>query len=377
MKLCHIVPSLEEQHGGPSKSVRSLCKALAATGEQVDLFATNPTAPPSGEASVDDGVRLRVYRRDWPQRLCPSAGLKNALAGEQPDVVHHHSIWLRTLHYANRTAQRRNTPLVISPRGMMSDWAWQHRGWRKQLARSFIHPGAFEHATAWHATSEEEEKEIRARGFQQPICVAPNGVEQPTGLDVAAATAHWREACPEIQQRRVAVFYSRFHPKKRVLELIELWLATAPADWLLLLVGIPQDYAPEQLEEYARRQPGAARVWAFSGAGLPPPYAVGSLFLLPSHNENFGLVIAEAMAHGVPVLVTDTTPWRAINRDQLGWCVPWKDYAATLRHALSESPAQLAARGRAAQTWVVREYSWCRSAERLAAFYTTLSGGTR
>jgi glycosyltransferase involved in cell wall biosynthesis len=377
MKLCHIVPSLEEQHGGPSKSVRALCSAMADGGSDVELLATDPGAPAEGRRETAGPLRVRIFRRDWPQRICPSAGLRQALATHDGAILHHHSIWLRTLHYAHQQAQRSGRPLVISPRGMMSTWAWRHRGWRKRLSRAFIHPGALEQATAWHATSVEEEQEIRALGFRQPICVAPNGVEAATSADIASAAAHWRELCPDVSRRRVALFYSRFHQKKRVLELIDLWRASAPADWLLLLVGIPQDYTPEMLEHYAHKTPGSARVLAFSGAGRPPPYAVASLFLLPSHNENFGLVIAEAMAHGVPVVVTDTTPWRAINNDGLGWCVPWDNYATTLIRATGESSAQLAERGRAAQTWVIREFSWAKSAETLVSFYATLGGSRR
>lgn len=375
MILTHIVPSLEEQHGGPSKSVRALSLALARAGHDVELLTTSPTAPRRGEAHRDlaSPLHVRVFRRDWPQRLCVSRGLRRALHDRQPAVVHHHALWLRTLHYAHQRIQGTPTRLVVSPRGMMSNWAWQHRGLRKKLARTLVHPGALQAVHGWHATSPEEEQEIRALGFSQPICVAPNGVEAPTEAEHAAAREHWHTACPATRDRRVALFYSRFHQKKRVLELIDLWLTHGPRDWLLLLVGVPQDYTPEQLERYAAKMSGAGRVAAFSGASRPPPYAVASLFLLPSHNENFGLVIAEAMAARVPVLVTDTTPWRAVNSSGLGWCVPWPDYASALGAATRESPAALAARGAAAQAWVGREFAWAKSAQTLAAFYATLA----
>ena len=376
MKLCHIVPSLEEQHGGPSKSVRALCEALAQAGDEVDLLATEPAAPTTGRRAEVGSLRIRIFRRDWPQRLCPSAGLRNELRTTDSAVIHHHSIWLRTLHYAHQHSRRRGMPLVISPRGMMSAWAWQHRGWRKRVSRALVHPAALENATAWHATSAEEAEEIRALGFRQPVCVAPNGIDCPPVEQLHIAATYWRDTCPALADRKVALFYSRFHQKKRVLELIELWRAQAPADWLLLLVGIPQDYTAEQLEAYARKFPGAARVLAYHGTGRPPPYAVASLFLLPSHNENFGLVIAEAMAHGVPVAVTDTTPWRAVNQHGRGWCVSWPDYPAALAQALGEVPAQLAARGAAAKAWVVDEFSWRKSAETLRAFYATLPNPT-
>jgi glycosyltransferase involved in cell wall biosynthesis len=369
MRLSQIIPSLEEQYGGPSKSVLALSTAFAALGHEVELLATHPV---TAESKSDGNLAVKIFRRGWPGRLCPSAGLRAHLRAGASEVIHHHSLWLRTLHYAHRTARARGVPLVISPRGMMNAWTLRHHGWRKQLARAFVHPGAFGAATGWHATSEDEANEIRALGFTQPICVAPNGVTAPLAADTAAAVAHWRAACPEVAHRRTAVFYSRFHSKKRVLELIDVWLAHAPADWLLLMVGIVQDYGPRELETYVMRASCAGRVRAFDGIGRPPPYAVGSLFLLPSHNENFGLVIAEAMTHGVPVLVTDTTPWSPLNALDAGWCVPWTDYPAALRTALAEPPQRLRDRGARAREWVLREYSWEQSARRLLQFYAQL-----
>jgi glycosyltransferase involved in cell wall biosynthesis len=207
------------------------------------------------------------------------------------------------------------------------------------------------------------------------VCVAPNGVAAPLESELAAAAEHWRAACPAVTQRPVALFYSRFHQKKRVLELIDLWLAHGPRDWLLLLVGIPQDYTPEMIESYVLRASGGGRVQAFTGMNRPPPYAVASLFLLPSHNENFGLVMAEAMAHRVPVLVTDTTPWRAVNTNSRGWCVPWAEFAEALRAATAEGPERLRERGARAQAWVLREFAWEKSARLLADFYAQLNGG--
>ncbi|HEX3729574.1 MAG TPA: glycosyltransferase [Opitutaceae bacterium] len=372
MKLCHVVPSLEERYGGPSRSVFDLGRALAEAAEEVELLAT---APGPAESRRTGSLRIEVFHRDWPARICRSAGLRSRLAAAEPALIHHHSLWLRTLHYAHQAAARRRVPLVISPRGMLSDWAWQHRQRRKRIASHWIHPGALAGAAGWHATSEAEAQEIRSRGFTQPVCVAPNGVAAPEAAAVEAAAEHWRAACPAVAERPVALFYSRFHRKKRVLELIDLWLERAPRDWLLLLVGIPQDYTPEMLEEYVGRFGGTGRVEVFSGAGRPPPYAVASLFLLPSHNENFGMVIGEALAHGLPVLVTDSTPWAAVGAVGGGWCVPWPDFGAALQAAAAEGPERLRQRGAAGRDWAVREFAWERPARTLAAFYRSLASG--
>lgn len=369
MRIAQIVPSLEERHGGPSKSVRAIATALSQIGSTVELLTT---APAAADSETTETLTVETFRRDWPQSMCPSRGLRDRLAASEADAVHHHGLWLRTLHYAHRCAQRRSVPLVVSPRGMMSTWSWEHHSYRKKFARHLIHPGALEAVAGWHATSKEEADEIAALGFRQPVCVAPNGVATPGPEALAAAAEHWRKVCPQVATQRVALFYSRFHEKKRVIELIDLWLEQAPRDWLLLLVGLPQTYSVQMLERYIMRNSGTGRIRVFDGTGQPPPYAVASLFLLPSHSENFGLVIADAMAHGLPTIVTDTTPWRGLDETGGGACVPWPEFGPALVGFTTESRQKLRARGMLARAWVLREFSWETSARLLTDFYENL-----
>lgn len=368
MRIAHIVASLEARYGGPSRSVRFLAAAQAEIGDEVDIFTTAPVAAPD---EVSGNLRIRTAARGQPASICPSAGLASQLRESPAAVLHNHGLWLRPLHYAHGKARRDGIPLVIAPRGMMGAWAWQHRRWRKALAGRFIHPGALEGAAGWHATSASEAEEIRGLGFTQPVCIAPNGVSAPPAAELAAARTRWEEILPAVRDRRVAVFYSRFHPKKRVLELIDLWRTVAPRGWLLLLVGMPEHYQVAELRAYAAKA-GAADVHIHDGAQLPAPYAVASLFVLPSHTENFGLAIAEALAHGVPTLVTDTTPWQQLAVHDAGWCVPWRTFESQLRLATAEPPEALARRGEAGRAWVLREFSWAQSAHILADFYATL-----
>jgi glycosyltransferase involved in cell wall biosynthesis len=372
VKSCHIVPSLEARHGGPSKSVLGLATALAQGGGNVELLTTDPAA--AWNKSIGT-LEVHAYRRDWPGSICASSGLRRHLRKASADIIHHHSIWLRTLHYAHRSARRTGASLVVSPRGMMDPWAWKHHSRRKAFARAFLHPGAFEAVDGWHATSKEEAEDVGRLGFKQPVCVAPNGVTAPSAEDAAAAAAHWRKILGSRAERPIALFYSRFHKKKRLLELIDSWLEFAPGDWLLLVVGIPEDYTPRMIEDYVHRAAYAGRVRAFDGARHPPPYAVASLFLLPSHGENFGLSIAEALASGVPALVTDTTPWAGLNQNGAGWCVPWSDYGSAIQKATSESLETLRHRGNAAREWVLRDFSWAASARLLSEFYSALRAG--
>lgn len=376
MRVCHIVPSLEERHGGPSKSVRALANASAALGGPVELLSTHEPGQPDIRPGTDLAM-LRIFPREAPLSLCRSRGLAAQLAANPADVIHHHSLWLLTLRYAHQAARRHGAPLVISPRGMLSGWAYRHRRARKWIAQHLVHPGAMESAAGWHATSQEESDDIRSRGFRQPICVSPNGVPIPDQATLATARATWQELCPAARNRPVAVFYSRFHRKKRVRELIDLWLAAPRGDWLLLLVGVAEDYSAAQLASEISAAGAADRIVVFDGADRPPPYAAASLFVLPSHSENFGLVIAEALAAGVPALVTDTTPWSRLSTQGAGWCVGWDAYPEALAAALATPRAELAAMGQRGREWASQEFSWDRAARLLDAFYRQLRDDRR
>jgi glycosyltransferase involved in cell wall biosynthesis len=370
VRIQHIVPSLEERHGGPSKSVRALANHGARNGDEVTLLATDEAGDTFTPA--DDPAVIRIFPRVAPRWLVRSPALRQHLLATPADCVHHHSLWLLTLRYAAEAARRHDVPLVISPRGMMSGWAWQHRRWRKRLAELLVHPGAFAQAAGWHATSPEEAADIRALGFRQPVCVSPNGVTVPEAAGLTAARAAWRQLCPAARLRPVAVFYSRLHRKKRVRELIDLWLSAPRGDWLLLIAGLPEDYTAAALTAEVAARGAAEQIQVFDSAGHPPPYALASLFVLPSHSENFGLVIAEALAAGVPALVTDTTPWTGLTAQGCGWCVPWEKFGATLTTALATGPDELQAMGRRGPVWVQRDFSWSRAAALLHDFHLHL-----
>ena len=370
MKITQIVASIEERHNDPSRSVRGLADGLAEAGHTVELLSTAHDG--NGAARIEGNLSVRIFSRGRPARLCPAPDLRNHLRQADTELVHNHGLWLRPLHHAHLAAAQKGIPLVISPRGMMSPWAWNHHRLQKRLASWWVHPGALAAAAGWHATSESEADDIRRLGFNQPVCVAPNGVEPPSAKKEAAEARHWLERLPVLAGRRVALFYSRFHAKKRVLELIDLWLSQSRGDWVLLIVGIPEEYTVNQLDSYVARNACRDRIIVEDGTRHPPPYAAASLFLLPSHSENFGLVVAESLVRGVPVLATDTTPWQDLDHIGAGRCVTWDDYGRTLDTLLRESPETLAACGQRGRAWAREEFSWGKTAGMLATFYAEL-----
>ncbi len=86
-------------------------------------------------------------------------------------------------------------------------------------------------------------------------------------------------------------------------------------------------------------------------------------------------MIAEALAAGLPALVTDTTPWRGLAAQSAGWCVAWENYPATLQAALITGHAELTAMGSHGCAWMARDYSWEKAAGLLHDFYRHLRNG--
>lgn len=350
--------------------MRALANHLARLeGDSVQLLAT-AEAGQLVALDATDTAEVKIFPRVAPRWLSRSPELRQHLAATDHDCVHNHALWLLPLHYAHESARRQGVPLIISPRGMMSGWAYRHRRWRKWISEIVVHPGAFHAAAGWHATSEDEANDIRALGFTQPICVSPNGVAIPETAALSAARSFWHEQCPATKNRPVALFYSRLHRKKRVRELIDLWRAEPRGDWLLLIVGVAEDYTVTELQSLVGAD--ATDIAVFDGQDRPAPYAVASLFVLPSHSENFGLVIVEALAAGVPALVTDTTPWQGLHTHDCGWCVAWADFGRHLSRALAEPRSTLAAQGARGRVWAENEFSWDRAARLLRQFYGEL-----
>ena len=369
MHIAQIVPAIGPNAVPPGSDLRAQATALSQLGHTVEILSTADIAVPS---ETEESLSFTTFVRDGPRILHASRDLRTHLQASAVDAIHHHGLWTRTLHYAHHCAKARQAPLVVSPRGAFSPHARDHNTVYKKLAGRFVHPGALDAIDGWHAANAQEAAYIADLGFKQPICLDSGGVATPDPEAVASAAAYWRQLCPQLADHRVAVFYSRLDERKRVIELIDLWLERAPRDWVLLIVGDPLTYSTQMLERYVLRNSGSGRVKIFERQGHPLPFAVASMFLRPSRHENFNLIVAEAMAHGLPAIVTDTTPWRGLNETGGGWCIPWAEFGPILTALTGESRQKLRARGMLARAWVLREYAWENSARRLADFYASL-----
>lgn len=366
MRIVHLSPHLGATAVFPAV-VEELARAQAGLcGGQVLAVAA---AREARLTRVDD-LELRTFPTATGGWLGRSPGLREHLLRVPCEVLHVHGCGERSLDYAHRAAQRHGAALIIAPHGA---FGVGHAGrWplRRALGRLLLHPQALEQAAGWHAESGEEAEAIHAAGFHQPVCVAPPGIRLPSADAQAGDREWWLNQYPELAGRRVALTFASSRDTEAGRELRRLWAATAPAGWTLLVV------APDA-GQAARLAAGGARherrdCILITGPGAAAPQSVAHLYLDLSRPGPALDEVATALAAGVPAVVVDHPPWRRLEAEQGGWCLPPADWPATLPRLLALSPNELVARGQAARAFAARELSWTRAAELLLAFYRRL-----
>jgi glycosyltransferase involved in cell wall biosynthesis len=285
-------------------------------------------------------------------------------------LVHDHGLWLQTNHGASVMADTLGIPLIAAPRGTLEPWSRRHKRWKKRLAWTLYQKRALQLAKVLHATSCLEARGFRDMGLNQPIAVLPNGVDS----DVIA---------PEIARGgsngHVALFLSRIHPKKGVLDLVEAWSEIKPNGWTLLVVG-PDEAGHRASVEAAARARGLGTSFQIRGPAYGDDKRAllerADLFVLPTLSENFGNVVVEALAAGTPVITTRAAPWGDLEKYHCGWWIDVgpKSLAEALAEATRRPPSELAAMGRRGQRLVRQKYTWERIAEQALQVYAWMIG---
>lgn len=374
-KINHIIAGLSRNHGGPSYSVPALARAQARLGGQVEIdYVTTVGEQPE---PAERGVSLRGHPQStspWLRPLRGSNAMRQSLnlLGTHDTILHAHGVWLMPNLYPAEVKRRHpsTAKLVHAPRGMLSKEAMSISAWKKWPVWLLAQKRALEEVDCFHATAASEYEEIRALGLKAPVAVISNGIELALPERVAkTATAP-----------RVVLALGRIHPKKGLDRLLEAWaqVETGAPNWKLRIVGPSENGHDEALRALAN-QLGLTRVsieGPVFGIGKAKAYQEADLFVLPTLNENFGLVVAEALAAEVPVIVTKGAPWSSLEAQGCGW---WVDHgsaalADALRRAFDTSPEERANMGRHGRSWMLRDFSWETAAKASLEVYAWLQG---
>ncbi|PQJ35058.1 hypothetical protein BSZ35_11050 [Salinibacter sp. 10B] len=375
LTVVHIVGSTRADHGGTSRSVPALCEALDAEGVEVHLVTSIPADPTADQEPILPGGDVHVHcieeRTRFQRTLRSPLGFYHRLwdivEEVEPDVIHDHGAWLPSNAISAWVARWAGVPLVATPRGMVTNWSLSHQAGKKRAAWHLYQKHIFRQASLFHATAPAEVENLRALGMSQPVAVVPNGVELPSTLPEDGTSTDGKRA----------LFLSRIHPKKGLPMLLDAWAALRPERWTLELVGPSEDDHRVELEAQAADL-GLDGTVVFSG---PVPdadkwhkYAAADLFVLPTYSENFGIVVAEALAAEVPVLTTTGTPWQELEKHDCGWWVePEPDAIREALHAaLHRTDDERKTMGRRGRQLVESTYTWQAVGERMQTAYQWL-----
>lgn len=360
MKILLTAPTFSPQYGGPAVSVPRLAIALDEAGVRVGLWAPDDTIP---ETVLKQHRSLRVRRL--------RGSLDEALSQfGRPDVIHDNGIWRLIHHTIAMRARRQRIARLVSVRGMLEPWALGQKRLRKAFAWRLYQCKDLQNATALHATAEHEAESIRQLKLNTPVISIPNGCDLP---DVQTPTSRHRSE----SDARQALFLSRIHPKKGLPMLVAAWAKLRPPNWKLRIAGPDENGHRAEIEALIERQ-GLADAVSFvgpvAGRAKEHEYRAAELFILPTHSENFGLVIAEALSYGIPVLTTRGAPWQELETERCGfWSEPREcEILEALTRATSLSPQMLAEMGARGRELIRGRYGWPRVAESFVLAYEKL-----
>ena len=320
MKILHVIPSIDPATGGPAEGLKQLCHIYKIGGHQVDV------------ASLDSPASVAKF--NFPAQvyaLGPGWGLYGYSPGvvrwfhqnlSRYDVVFINCIWQYNTLAAYRALAKTKIPYAVFTHGMLDPYFKNNfplKHIKKIIYWHLFLQRILRHASAVMFTCEEEKILARQSFSRYRVheTVVPYGTFGPD-CDTVLAAEQFLAQWPILRGKRLAITMGRLHPKKGVDILIEAFARTLAKDpaWHLVIAGPDKDNLQPGLVALATRFGIADRI-TFTGM-ITGSLKWGSLsasevFVLPSHQENFGIVIAEAMVCSLPVILSDKVNiWREV-----------------------------------------------------------------
>ncbi len=381
MKIGILTGSVSRNAGGTFEAIRNMAQEMCRLPDvDVSVFGLRDEGL---EKDLDSWrpVPLKAFSTQGPRSFGYAGGLYPALRDASIDLLHVHGLWMYPSVAAQMWQLHSRRPRLVSPHGMLDSWALANAGWKKRVAASLYENRHLRRGACIHALCREEARAIREFGLSNPICVVPNGVApapaQRPGLPA------WRQALGP--SCNVLLYFGRLHPKKGLVPLLHGWAATWKAGgsaghaWRLVIGGWNQENHEQELRKLAAEL-GVADSIKFIGPQFgqdkEATFAAADAFILPSLSEGLPMVVLEAWARRLAVLMTP-----ACNLDEgfsAGAAMPIEPQAASIGEGLLRLFA-LPVDGRqtmgvAGHRLVAERFSRERTASEMLAVYSWLLG---
>ncbi|MFV5693062.1 glycosyltransferase [Flavobacterium sp. LT1R49] len=304
MKVIHFIAGIDKTEGGTTEYMRLLSSTLK---NHVELIVVTGI---SAHPIVIYGVNIKFFKTSVLRWFSMIKEFSVFLEKEKPNLVHINGIWSPQNWGFQKAAQKLGIKVIVSPHGMLEPWIMAHNPLKKKIALFLYQKKAIQRSVYLHATAQMEAKNIQALGFTKPICIIPNGIDL---TDV-------KEIKKDYGTRKM-VFLSRIHPKKGIELLLEAWRNSNTNGWILEIAGNGDENYIVHLNQSAQDLQNVHFVGAKYGEAKWNFLRSADVMVLPTHSENFGIVVAEALAVGVPVITTQGTPWEDLEIHQCGWWI--------------------------------------------------------
>ncbi|MEO6437150.1 MAG: glycosyltransferase [Tepidisphaeraceae bacterium] len=387
MRILHVISGLDPENGGPTFALIGLAEAQARAGLDVSVLATWQITSgfPLAERLRSNGVPVTLVGPAIG-KLSRHADLAGATdrAVAVADVVHIHALWEQVQQDAAVAARRRGVPYVVTPHGMLSPWSlsqgkWLNR-WGKQLYLSMRLRPNLDAAAAIHFTTTTERDLVAPLRLRAPAIVEPVGIDFAE-FETLPERGAFRAAFPQLGDRPIVLFLSRLSPQKgldRLIPAIAL-IAEGNAEAVLAIVGPDYDGYEGVVHALVQRHKLEDRV-VFTGMlqGRQRIEAMvdAEMMVLPSHHENFGIVVAEAMASALPVIVSkEVNIWQDVERCGAGVAVSGEPAAVAVQimRMLEEEREVRQTMGEQGRVFARERYDWQHIARRWVDHYARLA----
>jgi glycosyltransferase involved in cell wall biosynthesis len=318
MRVLHVIPSLSPSSGGPSFALPAMARALSSFDVQVIAASTDDDGRGKhlqdirlGQITPQDGCGAIFFRKQtefYKASLPLRSWLRRHV--KEFDAVHIHAVFSFASLAAGHAAASAGVPYVVRPLGVLNRWGMENRRKLvKALSFRLLDLPMLRKAAAMHYTSRMEMDDAARFGLENLQRVIPIGMDL-TPFDALPAREVFSARFQETAGTRNILFLSRIDEKKGIDLLLAAFARLAPdrPDIRLIICGGGDPALVGRLQAQAVSLGLAGRViWAgqVTGEFRLAAFSAAELFVLPSHSENFGIALLEAMAAGLPCLSTD------------------------------------------------------------------------
>lgn len=385
MKVCLVVPSFYPAviYGGPIFSTLNASRELTKL-DDIDLTVSTTNANMTNHLEVEtdrlveieQGMFVKYYNDTWINKLSIPLLLKIWRDIKQSDLVHIQAIFSTPTPISLLYAKLFGKPVLLSPRGSFAPWVLDQGKSKKEHWLNYVIRPFIRHV-AWHATSEQEKNEILALFPGAEVFIIPNGIDQKeyTSVNILSKKDYViKYTHRDLEPENVIISMGRLHAKKGFDILIDAFhkFCERSPNSVLMIAG-DDETEKANLERQIRDlglEDKVFLVGSVSGQDKIDFLANADLFVLPSHNENFGNVYVESLAAGTPIVASTNTPWSGVVEADCGLWVEnsVETTAEAIGKMLEKDRQQLSANSKQ----LAHKYRWSNIAEEFKRVFSIL-----